>query len=89
MNARPIARALPNPRPDWIANAMLVSAGILISAIPSIALHPGIFVAFLLGHLIWGVVGLSRQEPALVLLNFALAVIDGYAIAQRTTLGWQ
>lgn len=88
MNPLPTSRALSVPRPDWIANAMLIGSGIAMSAMPATALRPGIFYVFLLGHLIWGLIGLMRKQRPLVLLNFALAAIDCYAIAQRTSAGW-
>lgn len=73
----------------WFATLLLVSAGVLMSAVPEWGLRPLPFIAFLTGHLLWSGICLKQRNAELLALNLGLGAVDVYAAELRSlTVGW-
>lgn len=68
-----------------LANTLLIGGGVLISGIPSLALGPGVFTLFFLGHVLWAIHAARQKNRSLLALNAGLLLLDTYAIAIRLT----
>ena len=67
----------------YIANALMIIAGLMVSVSVSMALHFLPYTLFLLSHIMWAwYAGVNKQGPALQ-LNLVLLLIDMYAVGIR------
>lgn len=67
----------------WLASAMLIIGGLLVSASARISSKPDVFALFLIGHIIWIAVATNKNDRSLLALNVAMAAMDAYAIWVR------
>lgn len=74
-------KLLANPRVgQWLATSLLFAGAVLVSAIPNITTDWHVFIAFLLGHLIFVADSIKTKHYPYIALNGSFLLLDMYAI---------
>ena len=68
---------------QWTATGMLFGGALAISINPKAAIGWSVFVAFLIGHLIYVADSLVIKHNPMLALNVSFMCLDAYAIAIR------
>lgn len=68
-------------RAKWTGNAFIYASAIAMSLSTELRNFPIIYYSFMVGHLIWGTVGVALKDKPLIMLNYGFVPLDINAIA--------
>jgi hypothetical protein len=71
----------------WLGYAgtvLFMFGALAVSASPELSAYPAPFIAFLVGHVIWGAIAYCMHERPLLVMNVLYAVFDLWALWVRT-----
>ena len=67
-------------RVKWIATFFIYASAVAMSLSTALRMEPIIFYSFIIGHVLWGLVGLAMKDRPLVALNWGFIPLDIIAI---------
>jgi hypothetical protein len=70
----------------YIGTVLFMLGALAVSASPAWSGHPAPFAVFLIGHVVWALLGYLLHERSLLAMNALYIVFDAWAVAVRLPL---
>ena len=68
----------------YVANVFIFASASSVTLNPKLSLKPHLFFGFLIGHILWLAVAISRLDWPLIMLNVFFVILDIFGIVMRT-----